>query len=55
MLERKLSVEFSSFIRPTEKGIKDKYKDIKMRNEKLKAQPYSQHIKIIPTNQKRLM
>ena len=39
MLERQLSVEVSSFSRPADKDkdIKDRYKEIKMRNEKLKA------------------
>ena len=43
MLERKLSIEVSSFSRPTDKDkdIKYMFKEIKMRNEKLKAQSYA--------------
>jgi len=43
MLERQLSVEVSSF-RSADKDqdIKDRYKEIKMRNERLKAQKYAQ-------------
>jgi len=56
-LERQLSVEVSSFNRPADKDkdIKDRYKEIKMRNEKLKAQTYAQYLKYMPTNQTRLM
>jgi len=57
MLERKLSVEVSSFSRPIDKDhdIKDRYKEIKMRNERLKAQTYAQYQKLTPTNHIRLM
>jgi len=43
ILERKLYVEVSSFSRPIDKDkdIKDRFKEIKMRNEKLKAQSYA--------------
>ena len=43
IIERQLSVEVSSFTRPTdkEKDIKDRFKEIKMRNEKLKAKTYA--------------
>jgi len=56
-LERQLSVEVSSFSRPTDKDkdIKDRYKEIKMRNEKLKAQTYAQYLKLTPTNHTMLM
>jgi len=56
-LERQLSVELSSFSTPADKDkdIKDRYKEIKMRNEKLKAQTYAQYLKITPTKQTRLM
>jgi len=52
MIERQQSVEVSSFIRPAdrEKDIKDRYKEIKMRNEKLKAETYAQYFKHTPTN-----
>ena len=57
MLERQLIVKVSSFSRPADKDkdIKDRYKEIKMRNEKLKAQSYAQCLKLTPTNQTRLM
>lgn len=57
MLERQLSVEGSSFNKPTDRDmdIKDRFKEIKMRNEKLKAQSYAQYLKLTPTNQTRLM
>jgi len=56
-LERKLSVEVSSFSRHDDKTkyIRDRYKEIKMRNGKLKAQNYAQYLKLTPTNQTRLM
>lgn len=43
MLERHISVEVSLVSRPADKDqdIKDRYKEIKMRNEKLKAQIYA--------------
>ena len=57
MLERRLSVEAYSFSRPTDKDqdIKDRYKEIKMRNEKLKAETYAHYLKLTPPNQTRLM
>jgi len=57
MLERQLNVKVSSFSRPTDeyKDIKDRFKEIKMRKDKLKAQSYAWYLKIIPTNQARLM
>jgi len=57
MLERQLSVEVSSSSRSADKGkdIKYRYTEIKMRNEKLKAQSYAQYLKLTPTNQTRLM
>jgi len=57
MLERQLSVEVSSFSKPTDRDrdIKDSFKEIKMRNEKLKAESYAQYLKLTPTNQTRLM
>ena len=57
MLERQLSMEVCSFSRPADKDqdIKERYKGIKMRNEKLKAQTYAQYLKLTPTNQTRLM
>ena len=38
-----------------DQDIREKYKDIKVRNEKLKAQTYAQYLKMAPTNQTRLM
>lgn len=57
MIERELSVEVSSFTRPAdiEKDIKDRYKEIKMRNEKLKAETYAQYFKHTLANQSRFM
>lgn len=51
-LERKLSVEVSSFRVPADKDQhnKERYKEIKARNEKLKAQTYAQYLKLTPTN-----
>ena len=50
-------MEVSSFSRPTDKDqdIKDRYNEIKVRNERLKAQTYAQYLKMTPTNQTRLM
>jgi len=47
----------SSFRAFSEKSldIKGKYKEIKARNEKLKAQTYAHYLKMVPTNQTRLM
>lgn len=57
MIERQLSVEVSSFTRPADKerDIKDMYKEIKMRDEKLKSETYTQYFKHTPTNQSKLM
>lgn len=57
MLERQLSVEVSSFSRSDDKDqdVKDRYKEIKIRNENFKAQTYAQYLKITPTNQTKLM
>lgn len=57
IIERQLSVDASSFSRPTnkEKGIKDRYKEIKFINEKLKVETYAQYLKHTPANQRRLM
>jgi len=35
--------------------LKEKYKEIKSRNEQLKAQTYAKYLKMAPTNQTRLM
>lgn len=55
MLERKQSMEVSSFRAPTgqSQDIKDKYKEIKVRNKRLKAQSYAHYLKISPKNQTR--
>ena len=47
MIERQQSVEVASFVRPAhrEKDIKDRYKEINMRNEKLKVETYAQYFK----------
>lgn len=47
LIERQLSLEVFSFTRPMdkEKDIKDRYKEIKLRNEKLKAETYAQYFK----------
>lgn len=56
-LERQPSTEVSSFRSSSEKiiDIKGKFKEIKTKNEQLKAQAYAQYLKIPPTNQTRLM
>jgi len=56
-LERQLSLEVSSFRIPADKDqdIKERYREIKARNEKLKVQTYAQYLKMTPTNQTRLM
>jgi len=48
-------VEVSSFRAPTgqSQDIKEKYKEIKARNERLKAQSYAHYLKMAPTNQTR--
>lgn len=50
-------MEVSSFTRPVdkEKDIKNRYKEIKLRNEKLKAETYAQYFKQTHANQNRLM
>lgn len=57
MLERKVSVEVSSFRMPADKDqdIKERYKEIKARNENIKAKMYAQYLKLTPTNQTRIM
>jgi len=57
ILERQLSVEVSSFSKHADKykGIKDTFREIKMRNEQLKEQPYAQYLKLTSTNQTSLM
>ena len=57
MLVRKHSVEVSSFRMPADKDqdIKERYKEIKARNERLKAQTYAQYLKMTPINQIRLI
>lgn len=57
MIERQKSMEVSSYVRPTdkEKDIKDRFKEIKMRNKRLKVETYSQYLKLTPPNQTRLM
>jgi len=57
MLERQQSVEVSSFRMLTDKDqdIKERYKGIKGRNERFKAQTYAQYLKMTPTYQTRLM
>ena len=52
MIERQLSVEVSSFTRLAnkERDIKDRYKEIKMRNEKLKVETYAPYFKHTPAN-----
>lgn len=57
LIERQESLEVSSFVRPAnrEKDINDRFKEINMRNEKLKAETYAQYSKHTPPNQSRLM
>ena len=38
-----------------DQDIKKSYKDIKARNERLKAQTYAQYLNMVPTNHTRLM
>lgn len=38
-----------------DQDMRERYKDIKARNERLEAQNYAQYLKMAPTNQKRLM
>jgi len=57
LIEIKLSVEVSSFttLVDKEKDIKDRYKEIKLRNEKLKVETYAQYFKQTPANENMLM
>jgi len=50
-------MEVSSFNKPVdkEKHIKDRYKEINLRIEKLKAETYAQYFKQTPRNQNILM
>jgi len=45
-------MEVSSFVRPAdrEENIKDRFKEINMRNENLKAETYAQYLKHPPPN-----
>jgi len=56
-LNRQPSVEVSSLRTVSEQNqdLKEKYKEIKARNEQLKAQTYAKYLKMAPTNQTRLM
>jgi len=38
-----------------DQDIKERYKEIKVRNERLKAQTYAQYLKLTPTNQTKLI
>lgn len=38
-----------------DQDIRERYKDIKARNERLKAQTYEKYLNMVPTNQTRLM
>ena len=57
MLERQQSMEVSSFRAPSgqNQDIREKYKEIKVENERLRAQIYAHYLKMAPTNQTRLM
>lgn len=50
-------MEVSSFVRlaDKEKDIKDRFKEIKTRNEKFKVETYAKYLKLTPPNQTRLM
>lgn len=50
-------MEVSSLVGPSDKkkDIKGRFKEIKMRNENLKAETYAQYLKLTPPNQTRLM
>lgn len=56
-LSRQQSTKVSSLKIASEpsQDLKEKYKEIKDRNEQLKAQTYSKYLKMAPTNQMRLM
>lgn len=51
-LERQQGIELSSFRAFFEQSldIKGKYKEIKVRKEKLKSQTYAYYLKMVPTN-----
>jgi len=57
MLEKQQSVEESSLRIPADQDqdIREKYKEIKARNDRLKAQSYAQYLKMAPSNQTMLM
>jgi len=57
IIEKHLSIEVYSSKKSVdkEKDIKEKYKEIKFRNEALKAKTYAQYFKQTPVNQNRLM
>jgi len=57
MSERQQSVEVSSFSAPTRQSldIKEKYKEIKARNERIKVKSYAHYLNMAPTNQTRRM
>lgn len=57
LIDREQSMEISSYVRLADKenDIKDIFKEIKMRNERLKAQTYAQYVKLTPPKQIRLM
>ena len=57
ILERQQSVEVSYFriLADKDQDIKERYKEIKARNERLKAQTYAQYLKMTPTNQTRII
>lgn len=57
MIERQNSMEVSSYVRlaDKEKDIKDRFKEINMRNDKLKAETYAQCLKLTSSNQTRMM
>lgn len=56
-MDRKPSMEISYYVRLAgkEKDIKDRFKEIIMRNERLKADTYAQYLKLTSPNQTRLM
>lgn len=55
-IQKQFSIEVSSSRKLVDKenDIKEKYKDIKLRNEALKAETYAQYFKQTPNNQNRL-
>lgn len=52
MVERQKSMEVSSYVRlaDKEKDIKEKFKEINKRNERLKVETYAQYLKLTPSN-----